>query len=49
METYLTFSNFFTALNMSLFETNEKTTDWTDCGNAMIKKHVRVKADSFAS
>ncbi|KAF7922011.1 uncharacterized protein EAE98_008222 [Botrytis deweyae] len=49
METYLTFSNFFTSLNMSLYETNEQSTDWTDCGNAMIKKHVRVKVDSFAS
>ncbi|KAH7116290.1 cytochrome P450, partial [Dactylonectria macrodidyma] len=48
METYLTFSNFFASLNMSLFETNGETTDWTDCGNAMIKQHVKVKVDSVA-
>ncbi|KAF9873291.1 CND5p [Colletotrichum karsti] len=48
METYLTFSNFFSSFDMSLYETNEATTDWTDCGNAMIKKHVRVKIDSIA-
>lgn len=45
METYLTFSNFFASLDMSLFETNEQTVDWTDCGNAMIKQHVKVKVN----
>lgn len=48
METYLTFSNFFSSMEMSLFETDEKSTDWTDCGNAMIKQHVKVKVDSVA-
>ncbi|KAH7019597.1 cytochrome P450 [Ilyonectria destructans] len=48
METYLTFSNSFASLNMSLFQTNGETTDWTDCGNAMIKRHVKVKVDSVA-
>lgn len=46
METYLTFSNFFSRLDMSLYETNEETVDWTDCGNAMIKQHIQVKVDS---
>lgn len=48
MESYLTFSNFFSALDMTLFETDEETTDWTDCGNSMIKQHVKVKINAIA-
>ncbi|KAI0145605.1 cytochrome P450 [Xylariaceae sp. FL1272] len=42
MESYLTFANFFTRFDMSLFATDESTVQWKDCGNAMIKSHVKV-------
>ncbi|KAI0835728.1 cytochrome P450, partial [Hypoxylon sp. FL0890] len=47
MESYLTFANFFTQFNMSLYATDPTTTTWKDCGNAMIKSHVKVTVDSL--
>ncbi|KAI0169619.1 cytochrome P450 [Hypoxylon sp. FL1284] len=49
MESYLTFANFFTQFNMSLYATDPSTTTWTDCGNAMIKSHVKVTVDSLVA
>ena len=46
MESYLTFANVFTHFNMTLFATDPTTTTWKDCGNAMIKSHVKVTVDS---
>jgi hypothetical protein len=46
MELYLCLSNFFTRLDMSLYDTDERSVEWDDCGNAMIRKHVRVSVDS---
>lgn len=48
MESYLCFANFFSQFNMQLFETDEKSTDWVDCGNAMIKKHIQVTINSLS-
>lgn len=31
---------------MGLYQTNRMTTEWDDCGNAMIHKHVKVTVDS---
>ncbi|KAI0206672.1 cytochrome P450 [Astrocystis sublimbata] len=45
MESYLTFANFFTSFDMTLYATDPTTTTWTDCGNAMIKEHVKVTVD----
>lgn len=47
MESYLTFANFFSQFNMSLYATDSTTTTWKDCGNAMIKSHVKVTVDSL--
>ncbi|TGJ83733.1 hypothetical protein E0Z10_g5027 [Xylaria hypoxylon] len=45
MESYLTFANFFTHFEMSLYATDPTTVTWKDCGNAMIKSHVKVTID----
>lgn len=45
MESYLTFANFFSNFDMSLYETDDTTVTWKDCGNAMIKSHIKVTVD----
>ncbi|OTA98483.1 hypothetical protein M426DRAFT_109717 [Hypoxylon sp. CI-4A] len=47
MESYLTFANFFTQFDMTLYATDPTTILWKDCGNAMIKSHVKVTVDSL--
>ncbi|KAJ8121678.1 hypothetical protein ONZ43_g1932 [Nemania bipapillata] len=47
MEAYLTFANFFSHFDMSLYATDPTTTTWKDCGNAMIKSHIKVTVDSL--
>jgi len=45
MESYLTFANFFTHFELSLYATDPSTVTWKDCGNAMIKSHVKVTVE----
>lgn len=46
MELYLCLGNFFAQLDMSLYNTDESSVQWNDCGNAMIYRHVKVTVDS---
>ncbi|KGO75955.1 Cytochrome P450, E-class, group I [Penicillium italicum] len=46
MELYLCLGNFFAQLDMSLYNTDESSVQWNDCGNAMIHRHVKVTVDS---
>ncbi|KAL8964925.1 MAG: hypothetical protein Q9183_004138 [Haloplaca sp. 2 TL-2023] len=46
LELYLCLSNFFTRLDMTLYQTSEKTIEWDDCGNAMVHQHVKVTVDA---
>jgi hypothetical protein len=45
MELYLCLANFFSHLDMSLYDTDEQSVQWDDCGNAMIHRHVKVTVD----
>ncbi|KAI9035562.1 cytochrome P450 [Aspergillus affinis] len=45
MELYLCLANFFSTLKMTLYETDDTSTQWDDCGNAMIHRHVKVMVD----
>ncbi|KAL2786798.1 cytochrome P450 [Aspergillus keveii] len=45
MELYLCLANFFSHLDMSLYDTDEQSVQWDDCGNAMIRRHVKVSID----
>ncbi|KAL9599821.1 MAG: hypothetical protein Q9219_003607 [cf. Caloplaca sp. 3 TL-2023] len=47
MEMYLTLSNFFSRFDMSLWKTDEHTTQWGDCGALMLKEYVKVKVDGL--
>jgi hypothetical protein len=47
MELYLTLANFFSHLDMSLWKTDEYTTQWKDNGNVMLKEYVKVKVDGL--
>ncbi|KAF6814335.1 elymoclavine monooxygenase [Colletotrichum plurivorum] len=46
LEMYLCIANFFSHFDMSLHNTNEKTTAWKDFAAATIVKHVEVTVDS---
>lgn len=46
---YLCIANFFSHFDMSLYNTNEKTTAWKDFAAATIVKHIEVTIDSVKS
>jgi hypothetical protein len=47
MELYLCLGNIFRRFDMELFQTNAETVQWDDCGNAMIRKHVKVMVNGL--
>jgi hypothetical protein len=47
LELYLCLANFFTHLDMSLYDTDEKTIEWLDFGSAILRNHVKVTVDSI--
>ena len=44
---YLIFSNFFGRLEMSLWKTDEYSTQWKDNGNALLKEDVKVMVEGL--
>ena len=47
MEFYLIFANFFDRLDMSLWKTDDDTTQWRDNGNSALKEEVKVMVDDL--
>lgn len=47
LEIQVTLANFFNRLDMSLYQTNEYTTEWRDNGNAMLRDSVKVKVEAL--
>lgn len=47
MELYLTIANFFSRLDMTLYRTDEFTTQWKDNGNVMLKEYIKVTVDGL--
>ncbi|KAF9879564.1 elymoclavine monooxygenase [Colletotrichum karsti] len=47
LEMYLCIANFFNRFDMSLYQTDETTTQWKDSSAALILKHVKVTIDSI--
>ena len=42
MELYLIFANFFDHLDLSLWKTDDYTTQWRDSGGTMLREDVKV-------
>ncbi|KAL8794608.1 MAG: hypothetical protein Q9195_002804 [Heterodermia aff. obscurata] len=45
MEMYLVISNFFGRLDMSLWKTDDYTTQWRDNGHVVLKESVKVMVE----
>ena len=47
LEIYITLANIFGRLELELFETDEKSMEFTDRGLAVLASRVKVKAKSL--
>ena len=47
MKMYLILSNFFNGLDMSLWKTDDYTTQWRDNGSSTLKEDVKVVVDGL--